>query len=546
MKEHKKNIQDAFVLAPIVLGLALGLSGCSLWPTGDADKTPSVDPDVLAEASRRIDEARKASAAIPGDGLDQLEEITIPVAEAWLDRVFRGRYRTLRADLAIRALVQDRPVRLELEMEGNREIPMVRPDPAARTIREHLDAVAAQANWSWALDRGAVLISDIETRWFALSSQPGEYSAGLGLRNLNQGGGGVANQGMELTLNPYTEELVTQIRSVLGLGAGDAAAAAPAFVNHEDDQGEIGTPVFHSGVADPRTSVTVAPSANLLVVTARPNAMRKVEALVDRFNGDASRVVRIQLSLIEVAFEDEQKRNLALSLIRNGSGSFIQVLLGNSSQAIVEDLLGISSETIVDEGGGSVSGVYDKDGKWGGSNAVAQWLDTLGDATIALDDTVEVLNNRIASVDLTRTEKYVSKITREYEEDSNQVEIEVEFDDLRTGMVVHLQPTARADGRITLTLGFSRSALVARRPYDFGGSIEGETHVTDDFNRLLSITLRDGEPRLLASLSESETRGGKSRIPIFGRFGIPTSGDRSFREREMVMMITATVVDTSG
>ena len=532
------------------LFLSLMLTGCSLTPKGKGDETPVPGPDPITEASVRIDEAREElSADTPGGGLERLEEVRIPVAEAWLDRPFRGRYRELRADHAIRALVRDRPMRLELEIGSTWEIPMVRPDPFARTVREHLDAVAAQADWSWRIDRGVVMVRDIETRRFDLSSQPGAWKSGLGLRNLNETGGSVADNGMDLELNPYGEEIAAQVRDVLGLGGAEDGAAAAAGIS-PGLPAEPERSVFHSGMPDPRTSVRVSPSGNLLTVTARPNAMREVEAQIRAFERAASRVVRIELSLIEVDFRDGERRDLALNLIRRSSGLPLNVLLGNSSASVLPGAGDASARvfggSIVAEGGAAVGGALAEQGKrWTGSTAVAQGLDTLGDATIAFDRTVEIRNNRIASVDRTRTKQYLSKIIQKRDGDSGQLSTEVEFEDLRTGTVVHLQPTAGTDGEITLTLGLSRSALVATDLYNFG-TVQGETHTTDDFNELLTISLRDGEPRLLASLSESETRSEKSRIPVFGRLGIGTSRNRSYRERDMVMMITATVVARSG
>lgn len=528
--------------------LALILSGCSLWPKGEGGEKPPVRLDPMTEAALRIEEARaEVFSGSPSGGLEGLEEIRIPVAEAWLDRPFRGRYRELRADHAIRALVRDRPMRLELEIGSAWEIPMVRPDPFARTVREHLDTVAAQADWSWGIDRGVVMVRDIATRRFDMSSQPGAWKSGLGLRNLNETGGSVADNGMDLELNPYGEEIAAQVRDVLGLGGAEDGAEAdiPPGLPAEPARA-----VFHSGMPDPRTSVRVSPSGNLLTVTARPNAMREVEAQIRAFERAASRVVRIELSLIEVDFRDGERRDLALNLIRRSSGLPLNVLLGNSSASVLPGAGDASARvfggSIVAEGGAAVGAALAEQGKrWTGSTAVAQWLDTLGDATIAFDRTVEIRNNRIASVDLTRTKQYLSKIIQERDGDSGQLSTEVEFEDLRTGTVVHLQPTAGTDGEITLTLGLSRSALVATDLYNFG-TVQGETHTTDDFNELLTISLRDGEPRLLASLSESETRSEKSRIPVFGRLGIGTSRNRSYRERDMVMMITATVVARSG
>ncbi len=544
----KPMMKNPTISIAVIWLAVLTAAGCTgVMKTAES---PEPAPGALEAAQEEIGRIRAEalSGGRPRDRLDELEEIRVPAAEAWLDRPFRGRYRSLRADHAVRALAQNRPVRLELAPGGLAEIPMVRPAPSAGTIREHLDTVARQADWSWSVDAGVVLVSDIETRWFTLSSQPGEYSAGLGLRNLNESGGSVADNGMTLELDPYTDEIVAQVRNTLGLGAaGSDAAAAPASGDPEIAVRE--TAGIHSGAADPRTSVTVAPSANLLVVTARPNAMRRVAALLDRFNGDASQVVRITLSLFEVDFRDGKKRDLALNLIRRSSELPLNILLGTSTAAVLPvpgdgSAASIFGGTILGEGGAAIGGALAEDGKrWTGSTAVAQWLDTLGDATIAYDDTVEIVNNRIASVDLTRTRKYISKISQEVVD--GQRSTEVEFDDLKTGLVVHLQPTARIDGRITLTLGFSRSSLVGTTSYNFG-DVRGETHITDDFNRLLSISLRDGETRLLASLSESETREEKSSIPFFGRFGLGTSRNRSSREREVVMMVTATVVGRDG
>ena len=530
------------------LFLTLTLSGCSLVPKGDGDEGLPVQPDPIAEAERRIDEAREElSSDSPGSGLERLEEVRIPVAEAWLDRPLRVRYPETRADRAIRYLVQDRPFRLELEIDGPCDIPMVRPEPAARTVREHLDSVAEQANWAWSAAGGVVLVRDIETRRFPLSSQPGSYSAGLGLRNLNESGSAVANNKLDLSMDPYANEIVAQVADLLGLGEGDAPApgSGPGGSSGGPEAHGCDSPPFHTAAPHGQTAVRVSPSANLLTVTARPNRMREVEALLADFDGAVSRIVRIQLSLIEVTFRDGARRDLALNLIRRSSELPLNLLLGSSTASLLsgDDSVDIFGGTIRNEGGAAIGGAYTEEGeREAGSSAVAQWLDTLGDATITYDDTVEVLNNRITSVDLTRTRQYISKITREVVEGSDRLSTEVEFEDLRTGMVVHLQPTARADGRITLTLGFSRSALVGTNTYNFG-NVQGETHETDDFNRILSIALKDGQTRLLASLSDSETREEKSRIPLFGRFGIGTSKNRSSREREVVMMVTATVVD---
>ena len=102
---------------------------------------------------------------------------------------------------------------------------------------------------------------------------------------------------------------------------------------------------------------------------------------------------------------------------------------------------------------------------------------------------------------------------------------------------MHLQPTV-VDDRITLRMGMSRSSEVGEEPYNFSG-IQGTNFVTEDFNRVLSVSLTDGESRLLSSFSQNETRDAKrSRIPFLG----PLGRDRSDRRRETLLLITATQV----
>ena len=94
---------------------------------------------------------------------------------------------------------------------------------------------------------------------------------------------------------------------------------------------------------------------------------------------------------------------------------------------------------------------------------------------------------------------------------------EIEFSELRTGLAIHLQPTVR-DNLITLRMALSRSTLIDRVPFNYTG-IEGETFVTDDFNRVLSVSLKDGEPKLLMSFSEAVVSDQKEKNSISRHIG---------------------------
>ena len=484
--------QQSFRAAAILATAAAILSGCLLYRPEPVPVGPT--SDVLEQ----IKTIRKALAS--EEGTDRLEEVRIPLQESWLEQPLSARYRALPANRALRLVAQGHPVRFNFDEAG---APAVVFPPRAGTIREHLDSIAAQADWSYALEHGVVQVRSLETRSFILHAQPGATDSEINLRGLKESGGAEKDNSMSLQLDPYTNEVLAAVTSILGdaeTGDGDSQAA-------------------------------IAPSANMLIVTARPSAMRQIEKLIADYNRSVSQIVRLEISLIEVTFDNSENRDLMLNLIRRSRDLPVGLLIGGTSGG----------------GGGTTFGAGD--GAWplndlslaegqkryDGSSAVFEWLDTFGDATVNYDDVIEVLNNHVASVDVTRTEQYVSSITLEAVGEGETAVPEVEFSELRTGTVVHVQPTIVGD-RITLRLGLSRSVPVERTPFAFAG-VRGTSFTTSDFNRLLSVSLADGEPKLLASLSSSSSRDRST-----GALGIRTGKQTGASRRETVMLITATIL----
>ena len=266
----------------------LGLAGCNAT-------APPKDTRV-AEALERIEQLREeAPQARQG-----LKAVAVRRAEAWLANPLAARYADLRADHAFRLVAQGRPVRFNFPTGA---APVVRWPPQARTIRQHMDSIAAQADWRYEVKRNVIQVFDIETRQFVLSAQPGKTESKLGLRNLAGSAGGSADNTVELALDPYTGEIVQAIQGVLGIGSAVQSA-------------------------DPRTRVTIAPSANLLIVTSKPHAMRQVEQVMNRYNESVAAIVRIELSIIEVEFEDVEQHELLVRLLRASSNLPLSLVLG--------------------------------------------------------------------------------------------------------------------------------------------------------------------------------------------------------------------------
>ena len=457
--------------------------------TPDAGPVPQSTPPVLEPGPAAPRDVVPAAAS---DG------------SAWLAEPLAAEYRGLPASVAIGEVIQGRPLRLEVATGD----PLVDSPPGASTIRDHVESICRQADWSCTAAAGTLVATDLETRTFPLSVQPGTTAATMRLRALAAAGGGAAGNDVELSLRPYEEEIAALVRTVAGIGT------------------EAGGSGSSETLVDPRTRAVVLPSASAVLVTARPHVMRRVAREIERYNRAASRTVRLHVALYEVETSGAEDRRVDLTALRDSAPRFgLRVMspVGSASGAVAELNVVRGSATR-------------------GARAVLHWLRTVGRTSVSLDDVVEVRNNAVATVDATETRQYVAQVSRQTEVagPTQYATPQVEFDELRLGWSLALQPTIAGDG-VTVRIALSRRELVEERPYSLGnGAIQGTTYTTDDFNRVMSVAIRSGETKLLTSLANSARRELRHRVPWLRWIGDGLSKDR--QEREVVLLMTAEIL----
>ena len=480
-----------------IVVLACFSASCALYkPPPSPSPAPLPAPEAVAHGT-------------PSPKVAAPRRVRVPISAPWLTERLDARYGEAPASVVIGMIAQDHPVRLTFDASDGD--PLVRRSPAAMTIADHLASVCSQADWSYTVAEGTVLVSDIETETFRLSQAPGTSNVETKLRGLAGAGAAGAKNEMVVNLDPYGGEIAALIESVLGIGdaAGDAG---------EGD--DVATP-------DPRTRVAVVPSANAVVVTAKPHKIREVRQVLGEMNGATSKSVRIHLAVYEVDVTDAESRSLDLTVLRANSSTWGINVAPAGGAAQTPSTLSIA---------------VTNNGPWDGSTAIYNWLQTAGRTSISFEDTLEIRNNQVGSVDSTRTRQYVRSVTRQAQATGSAIleSPSVEIDELRTGWVVHVQPTIRP-GRVSLRMVLSRSALVDEVAYSFdGGRIAGTNFVTDETNRAISIELADGETKLVTQLAAKEEKTERRRTPWLPWVGDGTA--RATRERETVMTVTATVI----
>lgn len=425
-------------------------------------------------------------------GLPHFQSISRPTAAEWLLEPSNVFVRDLPAQQALHLVTAGSSIRFNLSLD---DMPFVSlRDTQSQTIHDTIQAICRGADWRCEFENGALVVRDLETRTFPILAQPGAVDGQLSVNSLNNDESNQFIDGEAVAFsdyNAYTRELQPLIEGLLV---------------HDSAQG---VPVQHQ----------LLPRANAVLVTARPSTITKVADVLAEYNDRTAKLVRVFLTVFEVATASKQSVGSRLSALRLGSN------LSNSVGWSVLPQLRDGLFQMV---------VTDSASPWRGGELLFEWLNSEGEATVNLNDQLDVRNNRIASSSSTRTFQYIASITRELD-NLGRERTEVSRAQLRTGWAISVHPTIGLD-RVTVRLSLARRALVEERPFAFGDTT-GTNFVTDDQNRSMSVTLRDGEARLITLLSSADKRKRRNKLA-----GLVTSRDHENAITESVILMRVELI----
>lgn len=400
--------------------------------------------------------------------LPTMKVVSRPEGAPWLLNPIQVALRDMDAIDAIALIVEGRSMRFDLRLQDR---PVVAySSRAGDTVKDALASIVAQADWAYTVVGESIEVSDLETRTLLLLAQPGTVEAKMSVNALDSDadGGSDSSDGgtVQHVSDPYQTELEPIITQLIAADVGD------------------GMP----------STAQLLPSANALLITARPSTVRRVSALIETYNRRVSQSVRIHITVYEVTSSTEKSIGTRLqSVIANGTGAFVggwEVRPVETDAQFVFEALNPTK-------------------RYAGSDALLEWLNREGDASINFNDSIEVRNNQIAASSSTRTYQYVSSITREQDQLGRE-RTEVQRNQLRTGWSISVHPTIGHDA-VTVRLSLARRSLVEERPFQFGENV-GTNFVTDDQVRAMTVSLADGESRIITALRASDERKTRSKL----------------------------------
>lgn len=431
------------------------------------------------------------------------EEVRIPRHAPWLGQRIDAQYQD-EAKEAIRAVLQGRPVVFNLKNDSN---PVVSSPIGATTLIEHLDAIAVQADWAYSVEGGVVIVSDTLTRQFALQAIPGVGVGRVSLNTLQSGQGSGASNTLDIFNSPF-RDLESALRSVIA----DYRPAQGGALGAEEQL------------------YSLVPSANSLTVNGPPSLMRRVAQVVDDFNESHNRKVHLIITVYDVSFTNTSQRSIDFDLLRQAaivsSGSF-------QGSSLIQTAPGSFSLGLDFFEGNSMDA----------STLVFNLLRQQGNTTVKLHEAFEATNNIVFSIEDQRRTPYISQVSLQRQDGGSISSLtpSIETEIISTGLGFHVIATI-ANNNINVRLSLSQSDLVRFDPYRFGSGdagISGTLPVTDTQDRVIPMTLKDGETRLIANLTQSQFRNDSAGSGL-GLLGRSSAVDNA--EKQTVIAVTAKIL----
>ena len=546
--------------------LALFSAGCGNYHVGSEN---SVAADLHRQA-QDLDALRDQGVGAVTQVVPKkahLQQILVPKDAPWLAYPATAVYRDADPKVVLAGLLGEHPVVYQLSRPES--TPRVSHTGGEATLKDYLDAIMIQTNWSYRLHGGVMIVSDILAREFRLLVPPGARSYNLGKSSLESDSGGGSND-LSGGEDPY-EALASAMTSLgfEGDGGGDQAdsdddrragnrdrldsdrdelrdsrpsdGVASLFGSPLDAAARAGAgrsgrrdePVFDPNAID-GASFAIMQSVGIMVVRGRPDQVRAAEDLVRWFNAGHNNKAVVEIAIYEIDFRRKNQRQLDLSLLRSaGLGA-----------AVWSN--GPSIDSGIGSGGLSLQ-LNDPGSRLQGSAAVLNWLRQHGHTSIQIHRRLELTNNEVATIESRRTNPYVESLERELvtQNDVSRFETQVELGETDTGWAMNILPTIDSGTRdISVRLNLSRATLVSYFEYNFGsgdGGVSGSVPVVDKQNDVITVALHDGEAKIITNVTISEIAVARGQTPYLPLVGDSVRDDQ--HSKDFVLYVSAVLVD---
>jgi type IVB pilus formation R64 PilN family outer membrane protein len=145
------------------------------------------------------------------------------------------------------------------------------------------------------------------------------------------------------------------------------------------------------------------------------------------------------------------------------------------------------------------------DGRWADSQTIIQAISTQGKTSLVTSTSVTTLNNKVAPVQVTTQENYVSKTTIEkdnYSSGNGSTSVEMDTDTLNYGFTMEILLRILDNGRLIVLFSMTLTDLLSLTTFSSDGSSSGDKSTEDDDDNEDT-----GDEKTVVQLPKMQTRG---------------------------------------
>jgi len=462
------------------------LFGCSSKPLD-----PRQDPTMESIEEHRAASEEAIAAVSTRQALMDATRTRVPDDAPWLlDKAPQSQFRSLDAQQAFRKVS---PKLVVFDVEPGEINTAAPPLTNGMTYKDYFDAIAAQADWHWSVVPGAIHVTDAVTRQISVNQLAGQTTGKVTSASLT----------VDTAKSQPLEQAITA-----------------------DVYGDLSTAL--GNMREPGTDIQLIETAGVVSVTGRPSYVRKIEQFINDYNYRMGREAHITFALYEVTISDGSTRQLDLSILRDAA----------ISSSITSRPPSAPNST-------ELSLMFDEGNSFDGSEMVLRWLNTQGSTNIVLERTLPVMHMKIATIDNTRPDVYISRVATE-REISGATETQaptVETEEFLTGDRWLVLPNIGED-RVFLAFALNRAELTGFEEFDFGdGQVTGSL---PNFNEAIYynfLSIGHGETKIITDLSSDRSTVAQQSSPFLAWMGrLGKSNDRNSSNVQTVLTMTAHIV----
>lgn len=297
------------------------------------------------------------------------------------------------------------------------------------------------------------------------------------------------------------------------------------------------------------SSMIIDKANGTITITATPTDLKNVAKFVNEQNNRISKQIAISVKVIQVNITNKDTYGLNLSAIFGGRGSIKDIAASSTGEVdkyLSSLTMGISSK------------------HWS-VDASMQALSQEGQTNLVTSGTVTTMNNKPAPIQVVKTQKYISDITKTNSGDGDNYDISVETEEIETGFTMSVLPRILDHGRILMFFNLTLSDLLQLEPVNIsspgggnkddeendegGGSSEGDSQyiqnpIIETRGFTQEVAMKSGDTLILAGYERVEDKTVKRGVGSADNIAL--GGDQTAnRDRTiLVIMLTPVVLES--